>query len=72
MTDKDKLINLLKEFGINETEDCEIEGFVNYEDEIYLTPCETEKIKIIGYSWTSVSFYFNKDGSFINMGITGD
>lgn len=60
MTDKEKLINLLNEFGV---------GFTQSEhtdfDEVN---CEQGQAKVEGYVGFATSFQFKKDGSFIAMG----
>lgn len=58
MTDRDKLINLLSEFGV---------GFEAHETNKYIL-CMQGKEKIDGYLSFYTVFDFDEDGKFINMG----
>lgn len=59
MKDYEKLITLLKEFGI--------EAELDEDNNIFLVAGSQEKIK--GYSMFHVIFNFDEDGKFKNMGI---
>lgn len=56
LTDKEKLVNLFKEFGVE---------FID--EDIYIT-CEQGGEKVKGYYGFVTIFSFTEDGKFINMG----
>lgn len=56
MSDKEKLLNLLKDFGV---EFREVDGAIE---------CHEGMEKVVGYSCFYVQFTFNDDGSFANLG----
>ena len=63
MTDKDKLINLLTEFGVDFS--------INNEngEEVSIVECYEGDTGVIGYSGFWVGFMFNLDDSFKQIGI---
>lgn len=65
MTDKEKLTNLLTEFGVGFSEEFTIN---NHGTEIYCIECMSDNAKITGYNNFYTSFVFDKDGKFIEMG----
>lgn len=56
MTDRDKLKNLLEEFGV---------GFTESGDSIL---CEEGDTKVVGYSGFGTEFSFDSEGKFLQMG----
>ena len=58
MTDKEKLIKLLDDFGINYTSHNDRE-----------VSCETDDEKIHGYTGSNATFNFDDDGTFRDMEI---
>jgi hypothetical protein len=67
MTDKEKLTNLLTEFGVEfkiENEDDSIEKLKEYQ----FIECHEGSEKVNGYYGFLTGFVFDKDGKFVEMG----
>jgi hypothetical protein len=57
MTDKEKLVKLLREFGVGFDDSCKTE-----------IVCEQGEEKVEGYCGFHTAFKFHEDGSFEHMG----
>lgn len=65
MTDKEKLIALLTEFGVGFTEE---EGLNEDRGEVSIIECAEGSDKVDGYVGFMTHFIFTLDGKFVEMG----